>query len=115
MLLAQNEKLIVTKLVETLIAQGFFIVINDGESNITRPSKDLDWIVESALDTGTDECILKAYTKSEVPKKLIFEGSVTLISNNGNDGLDIISDNSMSLQIVLEPVMEFINQLELEQ
>ena len=97
------EGKIATKLVETLIAAGFKITVNDGDENVCVKSTDVNAIVNSMFTT--DEEYLFAYNDTH-------NNGVTVYLVYGNDGYDVISDYSLKLSKFIEPVNKYIDDLE---
>ena len=94
------EMLIAGKLVRTLLSAGFQISVWDGEAYGIQKSTTAADILK-ALRT-TDEDVL--YCRKD-ENGTITSGSINLVY--GNDGYDVISDNSCSLEPFLEPVTEY--------
>lgn len=94
------EMLIAGKLVRTLIAAGFQISVWDGEAYGLKNSTTAADIIKALRTTDADVLYCR---KDE--NGTISSGSVTLVY--GNDGYDVISDNSCSLEPVLEPVTAY--------
>jgi hypothetical protein len=94
------EMLIAGKLVRTLLAAGFQISVWDGEAYGIKGSSTAADIIKALRTTDVDVL----YCRKDV-NGTITSGCVSLVY--GNDGYDVISDNSCSLESVLEPVTAY--------
>jgi hypothetical protein len=94
------EMLIAGKLVRTLLTAGFQISVWDGEAYAVKRSEKASHIIHALRTTDVDVLYCR---KDE--NGTITSGSVTLVY--GNDGYDVISDNSCSLESFLEPVTAY--------
>lgn len=97
------EQQIITLAVECLIDAGFRVGVrsSDGFDVIQGPTTDVAAIVDAARTM--DEALLTAWQERS------FKGSVLLVF--GNDGHDVIADNSIALESVLKPASELADQL----
>lgn len=90
------EKDIITRTVKALIAAGLPVSVTyDGENSWAVDSTDVEEILEEA--TAADECHLETT-----------QGEVFLVL--GNDGYDVINDYSTSLEKILKPVNDYIDE-----
>ena len=98
------EMRIVRRIVDAGLAAGYSFDVFDGETTTLRSSKSKRTI-EAALMT-TDEDVL---TVRGHDGRIL--GCINLIY--GNDGYDVISDNTISLDAFLDPIMTYADQLEM--
>ncbi len=98
------ERIIVKALVKELFKNGYQIQVQEEGEPVT------EWTEEPAKvfkEVGACCDTLLACQKDGA------EGSfVHLIHNNGNDGLDVISNYSVSLEPVMKPVFNLIERME---
>jgi len=84
-----NERKIVLGILSYVLDKGFSVSVNDGEEDTLFHSTDINEIFE-ALDTTGDDYIFF----HDADKKIL--GYYWLIYDNGNDGLDVITDSSVT-------------------
>lgn len=84
-----NEKKIVLSILSYALAKGLSVSVNDGEEDTLDYSTDINEIFE-ALDTTGDDYIFF----HDADKKSL--GYYWFIYGNGNDGIDIITDSSVT-------------------
>lgn len=102
------EEFMARKTVHHLIERGYFITMNDGEVDTVKKSQNIRNIVSAMFSTDGD--VLKVYTRcskqTDDGEKFEFKyiGRIDFIY--GNDGYDVISDYSISLEEDLKPLME---------
>lgn len=106
------ERQILRATAKLLKANGFFMILNDGEENCQKePTDSVPIIMKSAMSTDMDH--LKAYqlTDPANPTSTCFNGRYQRIGVidfvYGNDGWDVIADYS----VALEPQMQEIQKL----
>jgi hypothetical protein len=96
------EDLIRRKLVQSMLAQGFLITVNDGEEDVVMECGDFETIVV-AMDS-TDEDQLYFWRNG------LNAGFVRLIY--GNDGWDVINDHSTRLDAELKETNDYAASFE---
>ncbi|MGJ7541557.1 hypothetical protein [Variovorax sp. LT1R16] len=96
------ERAVVRHAATALIAAGFELRLHDGEDYATERTTSVDRIMAELM--ATDEERLYAYAPGGK-----FHGSVYLVY--GNDGYDVITDNSVSLAVHLEATDAFSDTL----
>lgn len=96
------ELRIMRKTVEALIAAGYFITIDNGESEDIRNSKDVNAIMKEVFATDEDFVYV---SKKPTPEDARYDAFVRFIY--GNDGWDVINDYSTSLEKIMKPVMDY--------
>jgi hypothetical protein len=97
------EKLIVAKTVDVLLGAGCNLSVYDGENFTVKRSTDREAVI-AALGT-TDQDSLTVRKDGQV-----FVGVVAFVY--GNDGYDVICDNTASLEEMLEPVTAYASSFE---
>lgn len=102
--LHRNEAAIIRSFCTAFIAKGYTVSIDDGVEEVLVQSTDINAILKESNSTGDD--LFKVYKGDNL------RGTVYCIYNNGNAGLDLISDTSDSLEEMLVPTGEFIDSLE---
>jgi hypothetical protein len=100
---AEMEDLIMRKAIETILAAGKTISVFDGGETVVVKSTDPDEIFNALRSTGED--VIRVYGSDG-----IYDGMIQFIY--GNDGYDVIADNSTSLEGLLEPVTKLADELE---
>jgi hypothetical protein len=104
-----NEKKIITGILSYALDKGLSVSVNDGEEDTLDYSTDINEIFE-ALDTTGDDRI---YFHDASKKSL---GFYWLIYDNGNCGLDVIADASVSDLIdeidgqVVDPILRKLEE-----
>jgi hypothetical protein len=88
------EQKIALTAVKQLLAEGYLLGVNDGEETTVHHSRDAS-AIEAALFT-TDEDYIYVYIDDEDPIDLRPDYWVRLVY--GNDGWDVISDYSVTLE-----------------
>jgi hypothetical protein len=96
------EKAIFARCVESLLAQGYSISLNDGEETTVRKSREYADIIKASRTT--DEDYLMVYGNGLVGSFIWFI--------YGNDGPDVISDYSLRLEDALKDTLEFADKLD---
>ena len=96
----QVEMLIAGKLVRTLLKAGYLISVWDGEAYGIKRSSTASHIILALRTTDVDVLYCRKDTNG-----VIESACVTLVY--GNDGYDVISDHSCSLETLLEPVTAY--------
>ena len=91
----EMEHAVIEAALDSLLAAGYFITVDDGEDFPVKKSRDKDKILE-ALGSVVSESLI-VYEATGVGFKSV--GSINLIY--GNDGWDVIADNSGNLEWIL--------------
>ncbi len=100
----QAEQQIAREAVSGITESGFRVSVNDGEATVLSKSDDVEAILDAMF--STDQDILTVYSPADVPGAPWTRlGFVQFIY--GNDGWDVIADNSLSL----EPCLKKANAL----
>ncbi len=86
------ERAIIRKALEDLIAADCKVRHNDGEDFTTPHIQDIELLMRELM--ATDEEVLRVYFKDD--EGIPHTGSIVLIY--GNDGWDVIADNSVCLE-----------------
>ncbi len=103
------EKQVAERLVTGLLAVGYYIRVHDGEEWVTlQHTHSKSEIMKSLFSTDEDE--INVYRLDYPTRLYVFIGSVSLVY--GNDGWDVITDYSTSLEHILGPVCEFAETLD---
>ena len=97
---ALAERAVVLKLIDTLLAAGFKLSVNDGQE-LHPWTTDRAAVIDAIMNTDEDN--LRAHSDE-------LRGFVYLVY--GNSGWDVICDYSTSLEDVLAPVNDFAETLE---
>ena len=102
------EKQITRKIVEALIAADLRITVgyDHGYDTTLHGSTDVDAII-TACD-AVDECWLMIGENNDS-----YDSFIYFIWDNGNNGLDCISDYGMKLQPIMDPICKWIEDCEL--
>lgn len=104
--LRQNiEKQIVQAAVEGLVAAGYQVAVFNGEEVAQAPTSDIQSVMQTLF--ACDEEWLFVYDSSE--KRV---GTVVLVY--GNDGWDVIADNSINLEPALQQTTILSERLALQ-
>lgn len=107
--LLEKENRIIDCILSTVFAAGYEVSIFDGEEFILRRSSDVDTIKEALNSSGMDW--LRVLKKDD-PYQI---GSILLIYNNGNDGLDLIANTASgdhaAFDDLLNPVYELVDSM----
>ena len=84
-----NEKKIITGILSYALDKGLSVSVNDGEEDTLDYSTDINEIFKALDTTGDDRIFFHDASKKSL-------GAYWLIYGNGNDGLDVIADSSVS-------------------
>ena len=107
--LLENENRIIDCILSTVFAGGYEVSIFDGEEFILRRSSDVTEIKEALNSTGLDW--LRVLKKDD-PYQI---GSILLIYNNGNDGIDLIANTASgdhaAFDALLKPVYDLVDSM----
>jgi hypothetical protein len=96
------EKRIVRRLVRDLVAAGYEITVDNGGDEYEIPfSRSTTQITAALFATDDENLIVRKDGKTRF---------VHLVY--GNDGYDVIADYNVSLEPVMEPIQQWIDQLE---
>lgn len=99
--LNKNEMAILNAMLSNAIAKGYEVSLHDGEETVCKRSTDVNELLVESAATGSD-----AFTFHR-PNVAGYVGWVSCIYNNGNDGLDVISDHTDHAEI--EAILETAN------
>jgi hypothetical protein len=103
-----NERLIIESIIDYVLGKGLVISINDGENDSVNHCSDAS-VLKAALDsTGTDHMFF--HKPCEIDGFYSPMGWMWFIYDNGNNGLDIITDSSTG-PLILELEQNIINPL----
>lgn len=106
------EKRITKKLVESLIAQGLYVSIYDGENIACQITQDAN-AAHAALGACDEEWVrVSVRNDSTEPDAKPFKRLGNIFLVYGNDGYDVIADYSVSLEAYLKDVNEYAEQQE---
>lgn len=97
------EKQIARATIKALLAAGYIVTMNDGEEDTVEQSTDAAAIYAAMMTTDEDYLIAHTVTGQRV-------GYIYFVY--GNDGYDVISDYTMSLETVMNSVNELADELE---
>lgn len=97
-----TEGKIAGKLITALLAAGYTVDMNDGEETTVSRSTSHDEIMQAMFTTDEDILIARDSAGKQV-------GNVYLVY--GNDGYDVISEYSLSLEAVLAPVEKYAEDI----
>lgn len=100
----ETEAKIARKAVDSLLAAGYTVGVHDGEEVVVRRSTSVNEVMKALA--SVDEEHLLAYDPA-TGKRV---GAIYLVY--GNDGTDVISDYSVSLEAAMKPVNAYAEQLE---
>lgn len=96
------EHEIVTTAVESLLAADYMISVNDGEDNVLLNSQDQTAILDAMFSTDEDILFVrKREINSSTKMTDIRDASAMIHLVYGNDGHDVIADNSVSIEPLL--------------
>lgn len=111
------ERAIVRRAAQDLLAAGFQLRVWNGEGYECARTPDLAVVMSAIMASDQEElCVLEApvpahlSTPGTVHDTWAYVGSVCMVY--GNDGYDVISDNSASVEEYLEGATELANELE---
>jgi len=96
------EKQVVGKLLDEALKNNLTFRLHDGEAWATEKTTDKDIILNAIM--SVDDETLYFYTADGERS-----GWVRLIY--GNDGWDVLADNSQKIDYILPPVTQFANEL----
>lgn len=100
------ERRIVKLTVKTLIEAGYALSVFDGEEQTAYTTTDFKMLHDALMETDEDYLYAKkADADGKMKKSFVY-------FVYGNDGWDVISDHSVSLEDVLKPVFELAERLE---
>lgn len=110
--IAQIEQQIITLLITKLLEHGYYVAVDDGGDELAQePTRTASQVLRALFATGQDTLYVYPDACQEhgvyVPGTSEIVGFVELVY--GNDGWDVISDYSVSLQDVMaqvEPLIE---------
>ena len=102
-ILIEIEQQIVEKTVHTLIDQGYFLSVWDGNEFVTSRLSGSKSVIAAMMQTDEDSLHVFDGKGKRV-------GVVCFVY--GNDGWDVICDYSNALKTTLEPVFTLANRLE---
>lgn len=98
-LIQDMEQRIAKMVIQAGIDNGFDMMINDGEDNVTPWTTDPSVLFDAMFSTDEDMIYFR---------KGLINHFVYFVY--GNEGYDVISDYSVALEEVLKPVNEFTRQ-----
>jgi hypothetical protein len=96
------ERRIVKTAVKALIEAGFTVSVNDGEEIVLTDSIDAKAIEAAMFSTDQDQLHVTRTSDG-------LRGWVLLIY--GNDGHDVIADNTVNIEDVLKPATELADKI----
>lgn len=76
---------------------AYGISVHDGEETVLKNSRDLAQIMDALMSTDEDALIVR---RLQADRASTYIGSINLIY--GNDGWDVIANNSLSVESMLE-------------
>ncbi len=96
---------IVTRVVDALLAKGFFLNVDNGgdEAELPKPVNATERDALLAVLMETDDEYLNVYAFHDPTKEV---GWIQFVY--GNDGYDVISDYTTNLEDVLRPVNDYV-------
>lgn len=98
------ERAIIRRAAMDLLAAGFTLRIHDGEDWATERTTDLAIVMDALMSTDEDRlAVLAPDTRPEgerAPSGCVRRGTILLVY--GNDGYDVIADNSTTMEEHLE-------------
>lgn len=100
-----NEKLIARHIITQALAKHWTVSVYDGEELCLTRSDNVTDIIDAMWSTDGDELIFQDLNRVQM-------GWVRFIYGNGNDGLDVVSDFTTSLEWMWESTKEVIDSLE---
>lgn len=96
------EREIVTTAVESLLAADYMISVNDGEDTVLLNSQDQTAIIDAMFSTDQDVLFVRPRNRRiSTPLAEIRSASAMIHFVYGNDGHDVIADNSVSIEPLL--------------
>ncbi len=95
------EKLIAQKTIEVAISHGYELRVNDGEEIVTPLTQDKNILIKAMF--STDEDYLLFYRDGKRAGYAFFV--------YGNDGVDVISDYSLSIEAVMKEIDAYVESL----
>ena len=101
----RNEQEIIGKIIDAGLTAGYQFDVHDSEETTLRNSTSKA-AIEAALMTTDEDALI---VRDSEGKRL---GFISLIYGNGNHGLDVISDYSISLESPLAPVNAYLESLD---
>lgn len=99
------ERRIAKAAVKSLIDAGFTVSVFDGEETVLTDSIDAKAIEAAMFSTDEDQLRVKRATDG-------LRGSVLFVY--GNDGFDVIADNTVNIEEVLKPATELADKIAAE-
>lgn len=99
------EREIIKRLATEILASGHSVAVNNGEEEVLKPARWSARAVINACCTTDDETLVVYFAGKQI-------GWISLIYGNGNNGLDLISDYTTSLEDLIKPVTEWIKTLD---
>lgn len=103
----RTELKILRRTVDALLKAGYFVSVNDGEETTLIDCREPLEIMNSAWTTDEDYLYVR---KQGTGVDREYDAFVRFIY--GNNGADVISDYSTSLESVLRPVLNYAEKLE---
>jgi hypothetical protein len=98
-----TEGRIARKIVDTMLSFGMTVGVNDGEETVLKRSTSVNDIMQALFSTDEDYIIGYGPDGKKV-------GVVYLVY--GNSGWDVINDYSTSLELVMQPVNNYADSLD---
>lgn len=99
------ERRIAKATIKTMIEAGFTVSVNDGEETVLTDSVDAKAIEAAMFSTDEDYLHVTRATDG-------LRGWVLFVY--GNDGHDVIADNTVNIEDVLKPVTEMADKIAAE-
>lgn len=104
----QLEATIVKKTVKAMLAAGYALQVNDGESvRPDHPTTSSAAIIAELMETDDD--YLMVFQPGSTGERTESRGWVRFVY--GNDGFDVISDYHTDLEDILKPVNEYCDRM----
>ena len=105
------EKRIATAAVESFIAAGCAVSVDDGEDVVLKKSVDVAAIIKAMFSTDEDRLIVWRCPTADGGA---YQRIGWVMFTYGNDGWDVISDNTVNLEEMLKSATALADELEVQ-
>lgn len=96
------ERAIAVKVIDAALDSGYTVSVDDGEAVTVKESTDKEEILGAMFTTDEDYLYIHRPEGDKAFVRFVY----------GNDGYDVIADNSCSLEEMLKPATELADKIE---
>lgn len=103
------ERQIAEKVIDCLFAAGYAISVFDGEEYPLKNSADKAAVLDAMFSTDEDILYAKQPIQIDGANKFKMVGWVQFVY--GNDGYDVVADNTVNLEAAIAPATELADRI----